>query len=151
MNYPHYIASAIDGRIRLRDPLLKTDEGKARVTAILKKQKKVREIREGASSLLIFFDPEMKITTLCTALEKELPEWRKGAKPTRSAQSTPSFDAVKIMQGLNGRKLELRFLLATLGIGALLGLVGSGKAHTAFSLIATLYTMRHVWMRRSAL
>ncbi|MCR4665971.1 MAG: hypothetical protein K5657_01615 [Desulfovibrio sp.] len=146
MMTPSYVASAIDGRIRLRHPHLKSREGREEVRAFLKKQKKIRDVVPGSGSLLVYLDPDTKLSTFCNTLEKEFPEWGAGKDDGKLVLSKFDF-----FGGLSARKVELRFLMGIFALAALLGFTGSDRAHVGISILAAVFTLRHVWTRRTAL
>ena len=145
MSKPVYVSSLMDGRMRLRHSVFATEDGCKKATEVLTKHKRVREVRSGSGSLLVFFEPTLKASTLCRELEAEFPELRKAAEEQQRPRET-----LEALLGISTRKLEVRILLALLGFSALLGFVNS-KAHVSTAAAALFLTARHVWMRRQLL
>ncbi|MCR5813411.1 MAG: hypothetical protein K6G15_02815 [Desulfovibrio sp.] len=149
MSLPSYVVSALEGRVRLRHAVFKTAEGQQKALEVLSKQKKVREVRQGAGSLLLFFDPTLSLASLLASLEKEIPELAAQAVKDKEKSLVPQ--CLEQLFGVNLRKIENRSLLLLLGLAALFGFVGSGSAHLAISTAVLVLLGRHVWVRRAAL
>ncbi|MBR4742414.1 MAG: hypothetical protein IK079_05925 [Desulfovibrio sp.] len=135
---PSYVVSQIEGRVRLRHPILASEERVKTVVAVLKKHKRVLDIRPGARSVLFMYEPSLKLSAVFKELENELPELavEKGKKN---------------LFGISPRRLESRILLGLLGFSSLLGFFERGKLHFLAGAVFLLLTARHVWVRREAL
>ncbi|MBQ9536426.1 MAG: hypothetical protein IJU79_01400 [Desulfovibrionaceae bacterium] len=142
MSTPSYVVSQIEGRVRLRHPIFQTEEGRATALDILQREKQIREIKPGHSSILVLFDPAFDLKKLWQELEAAL--------PALSANKT-SEKSLESLLGISARKLELRFLLCVTGFASLLGFVESGKAHVYTSVLFLILLSRHIWMRKQAM
>lgn len=146
---PSYVVSSLEGRARLRHPLLRSEEGAARVTAVLRKDGRIYEIVRGSGSLLLFFDPSLSIGTICAALEREIPEFTQAAKKVSSGSWF--WDLLGNCFGVRFRRLELGAMLLSLGASVLSIALGLNTPHLLLSALFVLLTARHVWVRRTAL
>ena len=147
MLMPEYVVHVMEGRARLRHPVLAADAGKDRAMEALAGQAGVKAFFPGHSSLLLMLDERADLAatmaSVCAALEAALPEL-KGAGRDAGSQRC----AIRKLAGETPRQMENRALLAALGASAILGLTGNSRAHVwtaaAFGLLVT----RHIWARR---
>lgn len=148
MLFPAYVVHAMEGRVRLRHPVLGTEIGRARALEVLKGVTRVKEAVPGRASILVYLKKnghlETAVAALCKALESELPELAKTGAPE------PHFLRT-LLGGVPPRKLENRTLFAALGTSAALGIMGSEKAHVFTAAAFGLLVAHHIWVRRRAL
>ena len=145
MILPHYVVHAIEGRARLRHPVLGTAEGRAAALELILARDEVRDIEQGRESLLLFLKPGTDVAVLialCAALEAKIPALKKPAAASCSLSR---------LVGVPPRKLENRALFAALGVSAALGVMGSEKAHVFTAAAFGALVAHHVWTRRGAL
>lgn len=155
---PSYLTHAMEGRARLRHPVLAATVALDKALAVLNGAEGVLEARPGSGSILLILAPDADLERICGTLEKALPELRQPARSSAAVPVSGLFSLVSrfshgkaCRQGLSPRKLEARALLAVCGLSIVLGFAGSKSSHvlagTAFGLLAA----RHVWTRRKAL
>ena len=150
MLLPDYVVHVMEGRARLRHPVLAADAGKDRAMEVLAGQAGVKAFFPGHSSLLLMLDERADLAatmaSVCAALEAALPE----LKETGRAAGSKSCPLRKIA-GATPRQMENRALLAALGVSAVLGFTGSGRAHVWTSAAFCVLAAHHVWARRKAM
>ena len=149
MALPSYVVSYLEGRARLRHAILRTEAGLQKALDVLGKQKKIREVQQGAGSLLLFFDPSLQLESVLKSLEQEIPELAAQSASDRQKPMVPQ--CLEQLFGVSLRRIENRSLLMLVGLAALFGFVGNGSTHTALSAAVLALMARHVWLRRQAL
>lgn len=164
----------MEGRARLRHPVLAAPDACGTALALLRGQAGVLEARPGSGSILLLLAPNANFGAICRTLEAALPDLcrpraevagaqRVERRALREKQRRETFQAgrrdgkraVRIPDmarlGLSPRKLGVRVLLGVFGLTLLAGFAGNGRAHilagSAFGLLAA----RHLWVRRKAL
>ncbi|MBQ7618089.1 MAG: hypothetical protein IJS50_04365 [Desulfovibrio sp.] len=145
MFYPSYVVSALTGRVRLRHPILATEEGLRKALEVLSREKEIfaKTPTERTGSLLLQFEPHFELAPVLAALEEALPEL-KGEKELAVKHKKTIF-------GLSERKLESRLLLILLACGTLSACMGSERAHVATTSGFLALVLRHLWVHRRAL
>ena len=148
MLLPDYVVHVMEGRARLRHPVLAADAGKDRAMEVLAGQAGVKAFFPGHSSLLLMLDERADLAatmaSVCAALEAALPELKETG---RAACRCP----LKKIAGETPRQMENRALLAALGASAILGFIGSGRAHVWTSAAFCVLAAHHIWARRKAM
>lgn len=153
-----YLVHAMEGRARLRHPILAGTAERETALTVLRGTEGVLEARPGSSSVLLLLAPDADLESICRKLENALPALRQPAHiPENAHRSAPLSRFPGFRHGkarlcdLNPRKLELRALLAVCGLSVVLGLTGSKNAHAVTGAAFSLLTAWHVWTRRKAL
>ncbi|MBQ7457043.1 MAG: hypothetical protein IJS54_05530 [Desulfovibrio sp.] len=136
---PSYVASALEGRVRLRHPLLANQAMQDTVKGILKQDTRIHSMESGRSSILLSFDPSLTLDMICHTLEQGIPEF--AALSQQKTEPKP----------LSLRKVEVRTLFGLCGMTVLLGFLGSKTAHVVCGTLMTALTAWHIWKRRAAL
>ncbi|MBO4334545.1 MAG: hypothetical protein J5846_01750 [Desulfovibrio sp.] len=149
MALPSYVVSSLEGRARLRHAILRTEAGLQKALDVLGKEKKIREVQQGAGSLLLFFDPSLQLARVLKSLEQEIPELAAQSASDRQKPLVPQ--CLEQLFGISLRRIENRSLLMLIGLAALFGFVGKSSTHTVLSSAVLVLMARHIWLRRQAL
>lgn len=149
MALPSYVVSSLEGRARLRHAILRTEAGLQKALDVLGKEKKIREVQQGAGSLLLFFDPSLRLASVLKSLEQEIPELAAQSASDRQKPLVPQ--CLEQLFGISLRRIENRSLLMLIGLAALFGFVGKSSTHTVLSSAVLVLMARHIWLRRQAL
>ncbi len=153
-----YIVSFIDGRVRLRHPILENTELGSEVSAFIRTIPGIEKVEHKAltGSLLIIYDPEQLHEEELTGLLAQGGEWLKENAPEHAVAqeqvekgSCIHFTLPSL--GKAERRMLLKRGLAISMITTVASLAISSRVHVIAGGVLALLALQHAWQRRRAL
>ena len=147
MSLPAYVVHAIEGRARLRHAVFGTEKGVQTAVETLAAHNSVKSLTAGHNSILLTLTPAAKLEVICKALEKALPELTATGDAKKGGCASP----LQRILGIPLHTVEMRSLLAALGLTIATAMVGRGKSHVLAGAVLGLLCGQHIWEHRRAI